>query len=142
MKAPLQWGWKVECRHPNCNKVLERWSEEGVPGLPYWHGEVDDWYWRAAPAHSEDGEPLLRSYHRVYDYIAYCPEHKEGASEYEWELTKWKNTRREVGRQAYKGFCGFLEKWTAKLLNQQIGQTVEEWEQENPRPRPPWETTT
>jgi len=140
MTLPLQWGWKIGCEHPECQNILEEWSEKGTPPLPSGDGQ---WYWASRQMRGVDGHKVYEQGRPKHIYYAYCPEHAVLGRRYENELGAWKSRRREAGwllHQQFKGIPGILLKWTAQLLNHKIGQSMEDWELENPRPLPPWET--
>lgn len=126
----VQWGWRCPCRHPDCSNVLEAWSETGVPGL--FENVPEGWTW-------DQGRYTEEGWVRVYDYIVFCPDHSAPVIEYRAQLKQWKADRYQVGKTTHTRLIDQLKDWGAKLLGIKVGQTVQEWETENPQPQPPWE---
>jgi hypothetical protein len=133
----VQWGWRVPCSEPGCSQHLTEWREgedgysSGPPSLPYHHGSrVQGWFFMSQ---RDPDRPGCRIYR------AYCPDHAEAAFTWQDRLQVWKDARRAIGKQTHLGLLGRLQEWGARLLNIKVGQTVQGWTAENPRPTPPWQ---
>lgn len=127
----LEFGWRVQCAHPECEKHLEEWQEDsGPPGLPYAREHrFRGWFWRAVRKSNDYG----------YNYITYCPEHADAAFNWVDRLEAWEKNRWQKGKETHKSLFDRLTEWGAKLLNLKVAESVEDWKAENPRPTPPWE---
>ena len=129
--SKIEWGWRMKCCEPGCTQHLERWDEEGLPPLWSCYAEDagDEGGWFARRERRPSGSPTR------YARYAYCPQHASPAFRWLKLHLEWTSARREAGRTTK----GFLARAIEIVTNKMIGKELRTWENENPRPIPPWE---
>lgn len=141
----VEWGWRIQCAHPGCEECLSEFRPSlrepndyyyggGPPPLPrtrYYDKATSHagWFFQASLCREQPD-------HRIYR--AYCPEHSGPALDWVTAMQVWRDARREIGKQKALSFYDRLKEWGARLFHGKVGQSVQEWVDENPKPEPPW----
>ena len=137
----IQWGWKITCEHPGCNKVLERWSKNGTP--PFYgngllqSGSANGWY-----IYNTKTQVSFKPADYSLRYIVYCPEHVGPVLEWlklfkAWRIARSSNKKPILTlRERLEAFLD-PENGTRRF-KKRISQLDNEWLKQNPVPLPPW----
>jgi len=125
-----EWGWRIHCRHPGCERKVEHWGLSGVPALfpsgLYDSGPMAGWFFR-------------RPKGRRPTVIAYCKAHNGPAIEWMQKHREWTQARTHAGRAmrvslidvAIRAFC-------PEILWDRSQEAIHTWEDSHPPPKPPW----
>ena len=130
------WGWRLRCQEPGCECVTYGWAKLIEEGGHYSLGELpllecpEGWFLLVERLPQQ---PWPRPSHF---YRVYCPDHATRTLQWKQDLRDWKKERGEAGRAASKRLT--LVDRAKALIHAAIGVEVRTWEEDHPRPKPPW----
>lgn len=131
----VHYGWRLSCSHPGCTACIEEWSNgDGPPYQSFHQAEAEGWFVKT-DGYAEHPEGWCQK----FLYRVYCPEHSAAYLAWQEKLDAWKQARWEKGKETHTTLFEKFRGMACRALGMKVGQTVEEWVAENPRPLPPWE---
>lgn len=138
----VEWGCRLICDHPGCQKTADKWSKKGTPAL------FDHGYHLSGPAnrwfifHRGIGRGNLAPLDYSRGHLAYCPDHAYLALAWWQDFEAWRAARQRNKTSSYtwkERFEGFFNAEAAQQsFRIRMRELDSRWLKANPAPKPPW----
>jgi hypothetical protein len=141
--SSIEWGIRISCCEPGCNRTVQIWDKTGYPTLPSMG------YYVSGPLHGWIYFHRRRVEYGPYDqgegHIAACPQHAGKLVAWLDAWKEWQRQRHEAGKSVavtiwdrINAFRHPLTSSGRKLQDQLAGEAMAAWVKKNPMPVPPW----